>query len=124
MSSEVENIIDELLDNEPNVGGAAVISNDGKIIYQTENWDLTPEVENVLNTVKSSSSSITLFGIKYMIVENTPERIIGTNIQGKGHIIIAPFNEGVLLTFIVPQVGPRDALFNVQSFAMKLNGKI
>lgn len=123
MSSEVENIIDELLDNEQNVGGAAVISDSGNLIYQTENWDLSPEIGNILNVVKGGSS-ITLLGVKYMIVENTPERVIGTNVTGKGHIIIAPFQNGVLTTYILPQVGPRDALFNVQTFALKLNGKI
>ena len=75
----------------------------------------------ILDIVNNGGSSITLLGVKYMIVENTPERIIGTNITGQGHLIFAPFEHGVLVTYIIPQVGPRDALFNVQSFAQKLN---
>lgn len=120
----VESLIDNLLEEEPNVGGAAVISNDGTILYQTENWDLTSDVQNILDTIKEPASSILLLGLKYMIVENTPERVIGTNITGKGHVIFAPFDGGVLATYIVPQVGPRDALFNVQAFAQKLQGEV
>lgn len=119
----VENIVDGLLDVDANVGGVAVISSKGAIVYQTENWNLTNDAKGIL-TLLSGGSSITILGVKYMIVENTPERIIGTNVTGKGHIIIAPFSGGVLVAYIVPQVGPRDALFNIQTFANKLKGKV
>lgn len=121
MSKMTENLIDELIEEEQNVGGAAVISNSGELIFQTENWDLSSEIENILNVVESPKSSIILLDMKYMIVENTPERIIGTNLKGKGHLILAPFEKGVLVTYIIPQAGPRDALFNVQTFAQKIN---
>jgi hypothetical protein len=116
-----ENLMNELIELERNVGGVAVFSKNGELICQTENWDLSTEIENILNVAESAKSSIILLGMKYMVVENTPERIIGTNIQGKGHLILAPFEKGVLLTYIIPQAGPRDALFNVQSFAQKIN---
>lgn len=121
MSKMTENLIDELIEEEQNVGGAAVISNSGELIFQTENWDLSSEIENILSVVESPKSSIILLDMKYMIVENTPERIIGTNLKGKGHLILAPFEKGVLVTYIIPQAGPRDALFNVQTFAQKIN---
>lgn len=121
MSKMTENLIDELIEVERNVGGAAVISSSGELISQTENWDLSSEIENILNVVESPKSSIILLDMKYMIVENTPERIIGTNLKGKGHLILAPFEKGVLVTYIIPQAGPRDALFNVQTFAQKIN---
>lgn len=121
MSKMTENLIDELIEVERNVGGAAVISNSGELISQTENWDLSSEIENILNVVESPKSSIILLDMKYMIVENTPERIIGTNLKGKGHLILVPFEKGVLVTYIIPQAGPRDALFNVQTFAQKIN---
>jgi predicted regulator of Ras-like GTPase activity (Roadblock/LC7/MglB family) len=117
----VENLIDELIEQEQNVGGAAVVSIGGELISQTENWNLSSEIDSILNAVESAKSTIVLLGMKYMVVENTPERIIGTNIQGKGHLILAPFEKGVLVTYIIPQAGPRDALFNVQSFAQKIN---
>ncbi|MHA1341971.1 MAG: profilin family protein [Promethearchaeota archaeon] len=119
----VNQVVDELLNEEPNVGAVAVIKSDGSIIFQTENWDLSSDVQSVLNAPKGGTS-INLLGIKYMIVENTPERIIGTNVTGKGHVIIAPFKGGFLVTYILPQVGPRDVLFNVQQSAQKLNGLV
>jgi len=128
--SEIDGIIDNLLDEEQNVFGCAIISKDGNIITQTENWDLTndlPLINELLNQKlelgEKGITSLTIQGIKYMIVENTEERKIGTNITGKGHLIICPIpigGTGALVTYINPQAGPRDALYNVQEYAKKL----
>ncbi len=128
--SEIEGIIDELLDEEQNVFGVALISKDGNIIIQTENWDLNSDLKMInellnenLELGQKGITSITLQGIKYMIVENTEERKIGTNIVHKGHIIICPIpigGTGALVTYINPQVGPRDALFSVQEYAKRM----
>ena len=128
--SGIENIIDALLNEEQNIYGVAVIGLNGRLITQTENWDITNDLEAIneliltkLELGAKGIANITIMGIKYMIVENTEERKIGTNITGKGHVIIAPIpigGKGALLCYINPQVGPRDALFTVQDYALKL----
>ena len=128
--SGIENIIDDLLNEEQNIFGVAVIGLDGSLITQTENWDITNDLEPINELIQTKLelgakgiTSITIMGIKYMIVENTEERKIGTNITGKGHVIIAPIpigGTGALLCYINPQIGPRDALFTVQNYALKL----
>ena len=130
MSADIEAIIDELLNEEQNVFGIAIISRSGSLITQTNNWNISGDLETInklLNTKlevgQKGMTSISIQGIKYMIVENTEERKIGTNITGQGHIIIAPIpigGSGALVCYINPQSGPRDALFNVQEFAKKL----
>ncbi len=134
MSSNIETIINELLNEEPNVFGIAIISKSGSIITQTENWDISGDLETIntlLNTKlglgQKGMTSLSIQGIKYMIVENTEERKIGTNITGKGHIIIAPIpigGTGALMCYINPQITPRDALFAVQNYALKLQDLI
>jgi predicted regulator of Ras-like GTPase activity (Roadblock/LC7/MglB family) len=129
----IENIIDELLNIEQNVYGVAVINKAGVLLTQTENWDISRDLDKedginqLLNTKLSLGekglSSIVIQEVKYMIVENTEERKIATNITGKGHIIICPIpagGTGALICYINPQVGPRDALFSVQEYAKKL----
>jgi len=130
MSAEIESIIDELLSEEVNIFGVAIINKSGALITQTQNWNLSNELKKInellganLALGQKGMSGITIQGIKYMIVENTEERKIGTNITGKGHLIIAPIpigGTGALVCYINPQVGPRDALFTVQSYALKL----
>ncbi len=134
MSAEIEAIIDELLSTEQNIFGVAIVNRSGLLITQTQNWNLTNDLEQVnkllgtqLALGQKGMSSITIQGIKFMIVENTEERKIGTNITGKGHIIIAPIpigGTGALVCYINPQIGPRDALFTVQSYALKLQNLV
>ncbi|MHA1256923.1 MAG: profilin family protein [Promethearchaeota archaeon] len=128
--SGIENIIDDLLNEEQNIYGVAIVGLDGTIITQTENWDITNDLEAINELIQTKIelgakgiTNITIMGIKYMIVENTEERKIGTNITGKGHVIIAPIpigGKGALLCYINPQIGPRDALFTIQNYALKL----
>ena len=130
MSAEIESIIDDLLSEEQNIFGVTIINKAGTLITQTENWNLSNDLGDInkllgakLELGQRGMSNITLQGIKYMMVENTEERKIGTNITGKGHIIISPIpigGTGALICYINPQAGPRDALFTVQSYALKL----
>ncbi|MFX1409099.1 MAG: profilin family protein [Promethearchaeota archaeon] len=132
--SDIEIIIDELLNEEQNIFGVAILSKNGTLITQTDNWNISKDLEQInelINTKlelgQKGMTSITIQGIKYMIVENTEERKIGTNITGKGHIIICPIpigGTGALICYINPQVGPRDALFTTQEYALKLNNFI
>lgn len=128
--SGIENIIDDLLNEEQNIFGVAIVGLNGSLITQTENWDITNDLGSINELIQTKFelgakgiSNITIMGIKYMIVENTEERKIGTNITGKGHVIIAPIpigGKGALLCYINPKIGPRDALFTVQEYALKL----
>jgi len=130
----IESIIDDLLSEEQNIFGVAIISKAGTLITQTENWNLSNDLEDInkllgakLELGQRGISNITIQGIKFMIVENTEERKIGTNITGKGHIIITPIpigGTGALICYINPQAGPRDALFTVQSYALKLQNLV
>jgi len=134
MSSEIENIINNLLSEEQDIVGVAIVNKSGELLMQTNNWDLRghmDEINKLLQTKvglgEKGVGSITIHGIKYMIVENTEERKIGTNVTGKGHLIIAPIppgGHGALICFVNPQVGPRDVLFSVQECAQKLNDLI
>jgi len=126
---DYEDFIFSLMDAEPAVYGGAVINPDGELVYQTENWEISDDVpqinEMVTEVLKEDgkkSSSLHIMKLKYMVVEFTPERIIATNVKRKGHVIVAPVGKGkaALVTYIDPARGPRDALFNVQNFAGKL----
>lgn len=134
MASEIESIINDLLNEEQNVFGVAIVNKSGSLITQTQNWDISNDLDEInkllqtkLELGQKGMTSISIQGIKYMMVENTEERKIGTNITGKGHVIIAPIpigGTGALICYINPQAGPRDALFNVQTYALKLNNVI
>lgn len=124
---DYEEFIFELLDAEPAVLGGAVIDTAGNLLYQTENWDLQQEIDEINSIITEAQKSegknpgkIKIMEVGYMIIEFTPERIIATNVAQKGHIIVAIGDNGTIVAYIDPSRGPRDALFNVQSFSRKL----
>jgi hypothetical protein len=120
-----EEFIFALMDEEPAVFGGAVINNAGQLAYQTANWDITGDLEQLKKIAAGENpGSISIMKLKYMIVEYTPERVIGTNVGRKGHIILAPIDKGALVTYIDPGKGPRDALFAVQKASQKLKGHL
>lgn len=133
MSEDVNSIINDLFNDEQNLYGVALIGSDDQVKFQTENWDVTGDLANIIELVQNNPDlgqkgvqSISIQGVKYMVVENTEERKIGTNIRGQGHIIISPTGpkNAALVCYINPAAGPRDALFNIQEAAKKLVNKL
>ena len=53
MSTEIETIINELLNAEQNVFGVAIINKSGSLITQTQNWDLSSDLDKVNELLKA-----------------------------------------------------------------------
>jgi hypothetical protein len=123
MNDEIITLANELMDKEENIYGIGIIDGSGNIVWQTENWDLTPDAAGFLDAWNNNKSSVNVQTIKYMIVENTPERLIGTNVTGKGHIIGVSAGNAKILCYINPVIGPREALQDIQLQALKI-GKL
>ncbi len=123
----IKDIIDDLaiaaLETKAQVASAAVISNSGNIAYQTKNFDLTNQIDVILKVIKGDNALI-LNNLSFPVVERSPEGIIGTNQQGMGHVIMVPFQGGVLVAYAMPQAKPSLALSFLKPFAIKLNGKL
>ena len=124
---EIKKMIDELgidaLESNTKIAGVAVVSDSGNIVYQTDNWDLTNQTNVILNVMKGDRSFVLNDG-EFSVVKTTTEGIIGTNDSGMGHIIFAPFQGGVLVSYAMPQADPPKALAFLKSYAMRLNGKV
>ena len=124
---EIKKIIDELgidaLESNTKIAGVAVVSDSGNIVFQTDNWDLTNQTNIILNVIKGARSFVLNDG-EFSVVETTTEGIIGTNDSGMGHVIFAPFQGGVLVSYAMPQADPPKALAFLKTFAMRLNGKV
>ncbi|MFX1268582.1 MAG: hypothetical protein ACFFAK_11540 [Promethearchaeota archaeon] len=124
---EIKKIIDELgitaLETNIKIASVAVVSDTGVILFQTENWDLTNQTNNILNAIKGARSFV-FNNLEFSVVETAPEGIIGTNNDVMGHVIIAPFQGGILVAYAMPQANPPKALSFLKTFAIKLNGKV
>ena len=124
---EIKKIIDELgitaLETNIKIAGVAVVSDSGNIVFQTDNWDLTHQTNIILNVIKGDRSFVLNEG-EFSVVETTTEGIIGTNDSGMGHVIFAPFQGGVLVSYAMPRADPLRTLPFLKTFALRLNGKV
>jgi hypothetical protein len=123
--NEIKQIVDELgidaFEANTKIAGIAVVSDSGKLIIQTSNWDLTNQTNNILNVMKGEPS-INLSGMDFNIVEKTTDGIIATS--GMGHVLFTPFQGGVLVAFAMPKADTLKALSFLKSYTMRLSGKL
>jgi len=124
---DIKNFIDDLgiaaFEANLKLAGLAVVSDSGDLVFQTENWDLNNEIDNILNIIKGNDS-IVINGAKFSVVSTTPDGIIATNEGGMGHILFTPFQGGVLVSYAMAQADTSKALSFLKSNVMRLNIKI
>lgn len=125
--SEIKNFIDDLgiaaLEANTKIASLAVVSDSGKVVIQTDNWDLTNQANNILNVIKGDRSFV-LNNLEFSVIETTTEGIVATSDSGMGHVIFAPFQGGVLVSYAMPQADPIIAFSFLKNYAMRLNGKV
>ena len=114
-----DDLINNIITQDPTITAIA-IENNGSIIYQTANWDLSADISSVIGIWNSiqGGGSINIQGVKYICLEVIPERLIATNVQGQGHIVGVKGNSGSrLISYISPEGEPRGALSILNKFS-------
>ena len=72
-----------------------VVSNSGKIIYSTNNWDVKSDIKGILSSWGSGNAQfVHMNEIRYSVLQMEPERFIATNRKKKGHLIGAATPDG------------------------------
>ena len=123
MSEEVVSALDRILDINENIQGVAMVDGKGKVLAQTSNWDLEKDAPGFMTSWNSNQGSVSILGIRYVVVENTPERLIGTNATGKGHVIGVTAGPAKIIVYINPAIGPTQVLNDVFMSGLKI-GKL
>jgi len=84
------------------VGALALVGADGKIYWQTQNWQV--DGAGIIEAWTKKAGWIVIQGVKYSTIDITNSRMIGTNVQQQGHIIIAktPFWQGFVMAWCSP----------------------
>jgi len=125
--SEIKSIVDDIsiaaFESNTKIAALAVLSNDGELIYQTENWDISNDLDSIINALKGEKSII-LNQTEYIIKETFADGLIGTNPSGMGYIFVVFFNEGLLLSYALPQADPPTCFTFLSGKVESLNGKI
>jgi hypothetical protein len=120
MNDQAVQQLEKILDINENIYGVALVDGKGKVLAQTGNWDLRKDAPGAVTTWNANQGSVSILGIRYIVVENTPERIIATNATGKGHIIGVTAGPAKVFVYINPAIGPTQVLNDVFMSALRL----
>lgn len=103
-----------LMQSDPNIIAAAVIK--GKeIIYTTDNWDISGDVDIVVSSwVGQNAKFIMVSGVKYSVLQIEAERLVAISLKGEGSICAAKDEEHKLLCYLQPDGDARGAVMEVQ----------
>ncbi len=102
------------------IASLALLSKTGKVQYQTKNWDLSSQVKVILDVVKGAKKFV-LNGLTLSVTSNNPSRIVATNNRGMGSIVILPFPNGILVSYVMPGAAPDAAIEFLLPYVQKIN---
>ncbi|TFG03483.1 MAG: hypothetical protein EU542_02055 [Promethearchaeota archaeon] len=102
MPSTPETAVYKLMQKDPSIIAAAVLQG-SNIIYSTDNWDISADVNKVVSSWNSMNAQfIMISGVKYSILQCTTERLVATSIRGEGHIIGSKDEEHKIIVYLEP----------------------
>lgn len=101
-----KSIVSNLQKHYSDASEVVVVSNRGKVLYSTKNWDVKSDINKLLSSWASGNAqSVNLNGIRYSVLQMAPERFIATNRQKKGHLIGASTPDGE--TYFIAHIKPK-----------------
>jgi hypothetical protein len=125
MSSNFDYIVQQLQAKNPNVTAVAILTLDGQVMYQTDNWNVVPDAPNLISAWREKQPSILVQGIKYSTLSATDERLVATNVSGMGHIIMATARyRALLMAYVTPQGDTQGSYVDVSRAAAQLGAML
>ena len=114
MSVDPATAVYNLMQSDPNIIAATVIK--GKdIIYSTDNWDISGDVDRVVSSwIGQNAQFIMVSGVKYSILQMETERLVAISLKGEGSICAAKDEEHKLICYLQPDGDARGAIMDVQ----------
>jgi hypothetical protein len=101
-----KSIVRDLQKHYSDASEVVIVSNKGKILYSTKNWDVKSDINAVLSSWGSGNAqSVNMNGIRFSVLQMEPERFIATNRKKKGHLIGATTPDGN--TYFIAHIKPK-----------------
>lgn len=99
----IETMLSELWNTNQYISAVTVIHNsNNSIIYQTSNWDITPDLGTIYSTWNGQGPSVEVQGIRYTTLQCTPERLVCSNLKGQGHIVAVNVGKLSAVAYVLP----------------------
>jgi hypothetical protein len=108
-----ETAVYELMEKDPNIIAATVLEGKKDIIYQTDNWDLSPDLDRLISSwIGQNAAFIKVSGVKYSVLQSTDLRLAATSVKGEGSIVGAKDDEHKIIAYVSPDGDMRGAMMD------------
>jgi len=113
-----------LFANNPKIHAFAVVK-DGKIIWQTDNWNLVEDIKSIMKTVEKESSELSSGGVIYKRIASSKDTYVATADGKKGHFLLVRIEGNIwAIAFAAPSSVPELTMIDIKKTAIKLRGSL
>lgn len=97
-------ILNKYIKPDSKIISTAIIEDENKIVYSSDNWDISSDIENINTTWRNLDERyITISGIKYIILQISTERLVASTLDKKGSVIGFKEEERKIICKIEPE---------------------
>jgi len=116
--------LNELIKSESKTISVAIIKGEKDIEYSTENWDISGDIDEINSVWKSKKhATLMISDIKYVIIQCTPERLVGIDPYKKGGFLGFKDEERKIICKIAPDGLKRLGMMEASRTLSKLSLK-
>ncbi|MHA1914427.1 MAG: hypothetical protein ACW986_13205 [Promethearchaeota archaeon] len=114
MPVEPATAVHDLMQLDPHIIAAAVLKGK-KIVYTTDNWDISGDVDIVVSSwMGQNAKFIMVSGVKYSTLAIEADRLVAMSYKGEGYIVAAKDDEHALIAYLDPDGYGLGAAMDVQ----------
>jgi len=102
-----------------------VITGDGQVLWQSENWDLSAEAKSLVSAVTSRAASVIQNEVKYSTLRTSPESLVARNTSGNGTLVLAKIEgDKWVVAWAAKEAAPDGIYVDIDRAAKSLKGKM
>jgi hypothetical protein len=116
----MKEIADKSLERSVGIASLALVTDAGKVVYQTKNWDLSNQTKTILDVVRGKKE-FEMLNTSFSVVSSDATRIVGENKSGMGAVLILRYKGGLLLSYVMPSASPEGAQDFLEQYVRKLS---
>ena len=117
--SILEDLSNESLENKINLASIAILTESGNLIFQTKNWDISKNTQDILNFFESKESII-INNMKFSVTSSDSNGITATSEVGMGYLLFAKIGNGYIVSYALPGGNPDRGLEIIQKFSGRI----
>jgi len=124
LPSDYEGSVRKLMETVPSIYAVAIIEEDNEIIYSTDNWDISPDINNLCSSWDCMNAQfIMVSGVKYTMLECEVDSMVATSIRGQGHIVGCKNEERRIITYVEPNGDRKAVIVEISRILAKMSSK-